>query len=339
MMIKYTGLPFLLLLICLATNKGSAQSISASQGQGNFIQFSSYSELMSGAQSLGNVQVGISPSSTKISNWKLTVQVGSVITNGTSSLNAQYISLRYNQQLASNQTIAAAVQAPQVPIPLNLSEVTLINSSSYPISAPPDYFFTLRYDIIIQGGQHLVNLTNGGYNVPLVFRLYDGQGALRSTSSTTYNFNRYFWGEIPQEASSIEVQSNAKNVTLNFTSLQNYQSGVSSSLSNGLNVKSASGYQVKVKSSNANFVSTTTSTLPVEAVKLESTAGTNASGNIQYNTLNLSITEQTLINKPAATSGAVYYNLRYYTLPNDSRFTNAQPGSYEVTLTYTLQPL
>ena len=336
--IKFIGILTLIFFAGLQSRL-SAQNISASQGQGNFIQFSTYSELMAGAQSIGNVQVAMSPSATQVRNWKLTVQVSAPISGNGTTLNAQYIALRFNQQLASNQTIANAIQAPLVPIPLNLAEVTLINSSAYPLQAPPDYFFTLRYDIIIQGGQHLVNLNNGGYNVPLIFRLYDGNGALRSTSTTVYNFNRYFWGEVPQNASSIEVQANAKNVVLNFTTMQNYQNGVSAMLTNGLNVSAASGYQVKVKSSSVNFTGTTQSTLPVAAVRLESSAGNNASGNIQYSTVNLSQSEQTLINKPTASSGVVYYNLRYFTAANDTRFINAQPGSYEVTLTYTLQPL
>jgi hypothetical protein len=142
----------------------------------------------------------------------------------------------------------------------------------------------LRYDLLIQGGQHIVNLQNGGYIVRLVFRLYDGQGVLRATSSTDYNFNRYFFGDIPN-ANSIELNARARNVVLDFVTTQHYRNGVSVSLPDGLSVTASSGYEVKVKSTSASFNTTTSSVIPVAAVKLQSTDGSNAAPGTQNFTL------------------------------------------------------
>lgn len=330
------------LILAIQYGEVSGQSIGASQGQGPFIQFQTYNQLIAGDQSQGNIQVGISPSSTRIPNWKLTIQVGAPIAAGGSSttLSPQYISLRFNQQLASNPTIAGAIGAPQTAIPLSSAEVILINNAAYALQAPPDYYFTLRYDILIQGGQHLVDLQNGNYICNLIFRLYDAQGVLRSTSTTDYNFGRWFFGEIPPSGGSIEVQPNARVVTLDFSSRTNYNSGVVLSLSDGLKVRSQAGYQLKVKCSTTNFTTTTGSVIPVDAVKIESSSGTSAPSGVTHYQLNLSNTDQTLFTKTGTTNpNSTFFNLRYFTTAGDRRFVNALAGSYTTTVVFTLQPL
>src|SRR5690606_17542585 len=143
----------------------------------------------------------------------------------------------------------------------------------------------------IQGGQQLVDLQNGGYPVNLLFRLYDSNGVLKSSSSTTYAFGKYF--NDPNAGGSnairtIALINGAQNVNLNFSSDADYQNGVSALLPNSLKVQGQNPYQIKVKSNTPNFTSSQTSIIPVSAVKLASSAGSSAPAAAEYYTINLS---------------------------------------------------
>jgi hypothetical protein len=325
------------------------QTISASQGGGAFIQFNNQSDLDNGGTSFGNVQLQLGgiAHGTSFPHFKITVQVTAPITfvNG-STLAPQYVSLKHNPALAAAPAFANAIQAPTNFISLSYSEVTLIESSATPLIAPPYYSTNIKYDLKIAGGPQLVELQNGMYYCQFTFRLYDQNGLLKSTSTAIYNFGKYFngtgggsgGGDTP--ITSLSLVNGAPNTALNFTSGSDYINGVSVTINNGLRVQSTAPYQIKVKSSAANFSSSQSTIIPVNTIKLQSTNGVpSPPSGMTHNTITLDNVSKTLLVKGSYTDpNPVYYNLKYSTTPNDINFINAQQGAYTTTLTYTMEP-
>src|SRR5690606_1874141 len=105
-------------------------------------------------------------------------------------------------------------------------------------------YFYLKYDLQIQGGQHLMDLQNGTYYAPLLFQFYDGNGNLRVSSTTVYNFGKWFSDPHaggPNAYRTITLINGAHDVHLNFASDYDYQNGVSVSIANGLKVQGQAG--------------------------------------------------------------------------------------------------
>jgi hypothetical protein len=321
-------------------------SISASQGNGVWIQFLNQNDLDNGGTSIGNVQLQLSIGHDKsLPNFKITVQVTAPITfvNGT-TLAPQYVSLKHNPAIAEVPAFANAIQAPTNYIALNYNEVTLIQSSAIPLYAPPYYSTFIRYDLKIAGGPQLVELQNGEYRCQLTFRLYDKNNQLKSTSTAVYNFGKYFngtGGSGGTPITSLTLVNGASNVGLSFTNGGDYVNGVSNTIANGLRAQSTAPYQIKVKSSAANFSSSQSSIIPVSAVKLLTSAGIAApSTEMTYTgTISLDNIAKTILKKNGWTDpNPVYYNIKYSTTPNDPNFRNARSGIYTTTLTYTMEP-
>lgn len=328
----------------MAQPKKKDITLSSSQGGGSYIQFNNQNDLDNGGTSIGNIQLQFAiPGGSNESHWKITVQVTSPITVNNTTLDPQYVSVKHNPALSSAPAFANAIQAPQVFIPMSYNEVTLIASSATPLVAPPYYSVNIRYDLKIQGGPQLVELQNGSYPCQLTFRLYDSDGVLMSSSSTTYGFGKYFNGTGGGGGStpltSLTLVNGAQNTALNFNGPADYVTGVSLTINNGLRAQSTDPYQIKVKSSAANFSTSQSSIIPVSAIKLQSTSGVPSPSNVTLNTISLDNVGKTLLVKNAYTDpNPVYYNLKYSTTPNDATFKNARSGTYTTTLTYSMEP-
>jgi len=334
--------------LLLSGTKLMGQTLSASQGGGNFIQFMNQNDLDNGGTSLGNVQLQLGDMAygSSFPHFKITVQVTAPITfvNGT-TLAPQYVSLRHNPSLAAAPAFANAIQAPTNFISLSYNEVTLIESSATPLVAPPYYSTNIRYDLKIAGGPQLVELQNGMYYCQFTFRLYDQNGGLKSTSTATYNFGKYYngtgggSGNGGTPVTSLTLVNGAQDIGLNFIDESDYTNGISVTINNGLRTQSTDPYQIKVKSSGANFSSSQSTTIPVNSVKLQSTNGVPAPSEVTHNTISLDNIAKTLLIKIGYTDpNPVYYNLKYSTTANDTNFKNARAGIYTTTLTYSMEP-
>jgi len=225
---------------------------------------------------------------------------------------------------------------------MSYSEVTLIESSATPMIAPPYYSTYIKYDLKVQGGPQLAELQNGNYLCPLTFRLYDQNGTLRSSSTTTYNFGKYFngtGGTGGTPLTSLTLVNGAQDASLNFNTGEDYNNGTAITINNGLRVQSTAPYQIKVKSSAANFSSSGPSVIPLGAVKLMSSNGTAGPIEVTHNTISLNNVNTTLMTKNGWTDpNPVYYNLKYFTTANENSFKNARSGIYSTTLTFTMEP-
>jgi hypothetical protein len=193
-----------------------------------------------------------------------------------------------------------------------------------------------KFDMLIQGGNHLI-LPNGTYTSSLVFSLYNQANQLISTS----NCNITFQVNSTTNSYTLLLQNSANQIDMNLSTPAAIISGVSVSKAQGLKVTGYSAYQVIVKTSNANLVSsTTTNTISVAAISLEVTKYTTTNPGITCFTRALSVTDQYFVTNPLShyTQQVVEYNLRYFTAPGDSRFSGSS-GTFTTNVLFVAIPM
>lgn len=225
----------------------------------------------------------------------------------------------------------------------NNAEVFLILSSPYHLynkGTGNSYFdMLIELNLIVSGGSYLKNLlVPGSYAYPefpikLEFKLYDKDNVLlgnyytNHTIQVSYNLS----GTPPTENEySLQIINNAKNALLELKSMADYINGASVTYENGVIVSSNIGYQLKVKSQQANFISEDGNTLPLDIVKVQLMPNGNA--------ISLSTTNQVLYNGISTNSQTQSFDLKYSTTPNDSRLYEAEVEDYKTTLTYEISP-
>lgn len=339
------------LLECVSHfNVSAQQSLAASNGQ-TFPSITDTNSLVNGTSFSNAIQLQFSSNGSALSNWKLTVQAvtGNFVPGSshpqTVYMPTSYWALKYgytnnNGTTIDNSRIAATTTA----LSLATSEVTLINSSAY---TDGFYYFAMYYTLVLSGSRQLLKLYNDGYSTVLRFRLYNNGTELRAQTDYTLNVNVYPpYGQIPQAVSqytnSIALQNGASNVTLNFANTDALKQGVETTIADGLKVTSTDGkFQIVMQTNAANFTkSGVVSTLPVSSVKLVPSQGSSTS-NAAYSTVSLSNNQQTIISNNSSAEGSFLYNLKYTTKlnTNQTAFINADFGTYETQITYTMNPL
>jgi hypothetical protein len=121
----------------------------------------------------------------------------------------------------------------------------------------------------------------------------------------------------------LELQNLANEINLDFNTLANYTNGVSVTKARGMRVVGYQPYQVMIKTSGLNLVSTGSTTIPVGAVKIQATKYTSTSGGISTFTRELSTSNQVIVTNPMVdnTQQVTEYDLQYYTAPGDPRLS------------------
>ncbi|TCC96755.1 hypothetical protein [Pedobacter psychroterrae] len=122
-------------------------------------------------------------------NWKIKVRALGNFTNGSANINPQYISIRFNRVDAGAPS-AGAMGVSNVLVPLNTTEVTLINSNAA-FATPPTYYAAHKFDMVVAGGSHLL-VGSGTYTAILRFTLYNSSNIAISTKEITTSFNVVF---------------------------------------------------------------------------------------------------------------------------------------------------
>ncbi|TKC08637.1 hypothetical protein [Pedobacter frigoris] len=152
--------------------------------------FDTYEDIQAGESFIDfiTLQFGI-PYNSNCPGWKLKVRALTNFTNGSATIDAQYVSLRFNR-VTTGSPSAAAMGVSTAAIPLSTSDVTLINSNA-PFMAPPDYNAVHKYDMLVQGGNHLM-VGSGTYSATLVFSLYNSSNVLVSTKNLTASFTVFY---------------------------------------------------------------------------------------------------------------------------------------------------
>jgi hypothetical protein len=302
------------------------------------IVFSTYDQLMAGGTALQYItaQINLTTGGINCPSWSLTVKASGNFSNGSNSVPLNYTAVRFNT--VNGGPSGGDIGISPNPFPLSTSEVTIIDHSREPISSASTYTFEIKYDLMIQGGSHLLVPTNGDYQTNLSFYLYAQNGQLISTASTNAKFQIYY---APNTNSTLQLQNGANNISLNFNSAADILNGVSDTKTDGMVVTAFYGHQVIVKASGSNLVAPGISyTIPVSVVNLLVTTNASQEGIVCYS-VPLSTASQVVVSNPM--SDYLYqninYTLKYSIAGGNSYVSRGPPGVYTANIVFAIVPL
>lgn len=300
---------------------------------GSQISFSGYNELMAGKTAQEYLTIQYEASNSTCQGWSLKVRALGNFSNGNFQIAPEHVMLRFNR-VSSGGPPASAIGVSTNPVPLSTSDVTLIDHSQTGFQKT---YTAHAFDMIVEGGNHLLTATNGSYSAYLLFTLYNEnnqivsetqvRGTFQVQSATNYSFT-------------LLLQNTADQVSLAFNTTSDIINGVSSTKLSGLKITGYSPYQVIVKTSADGYSSGSSSyTLPAEVIKLEVTPPAGYTG-ITCHTYNLSPAGQVFISNPMNSSSyqVVQYNLRYFTDPSDGRIVSVPEGTYSSNVLFIIVP-
>ena len=304
--------------------------------------FDSYTELEDGITASQHISLAYNtPSASTCAGWKLTATATGHFTGGSEMVTLDHAFIRFNT--ASGGPAPASIPMPTLPVPLSTTETTLVAQSNAAIEVPPAYYFTHKFDLIIEGGAHLF-LPNGTYSTTLIFSLYDQSGSQVSTTSALIYFTINYQGS--GGGSSLTLTSGGDLVSFNYSSVSDYQNGITVSKPASLYITSYYDYQIIAQTVDPAFSSPgTPATFPVSVITLTpALAASSPSGcntGVTCNTLGLSDSPQVLISDTNTDYPChqLYYDLTYSTQPNDPDIFSAPEGTYEAKLMLILAPL
>ncbi len=290
--------------------------------------FSTYAEVVAGGTASNgiNLQWGV-PSNTTCTGFSLKVRATGDFVCGASTVSPAYASIKFNS--ASGGPSAAALGLITTPIQLSTSEITLISNTNTLVQPPPNNF-THLYDLIIQGGTHLIKPDNGTYTTSLVFSLYDSNNQLLRSTTVNVSFHYTYSGNYQFN---LQLAGGASNVSFNFNSGSTYTNGISIMQNNALSVLAHVPYEIIAKTDAPDFTSSNTNPLAVSVLKLQ--ASMNSQPNhISTFSFPLSAMDQTLIRSTQSSNPAINFHLRYFTDPGNTIILNAdKQHPYTTTIT------
>ena len=191
--------------------------------------------------------------------------------------------------------------------------------------------WNFEFEVDIEGGENLKNLTSGRYSMDLTFRLtvYVGlfsSNSYESRSKVNINYSKL---ELANE-----IVVNAKQVALSLATVDDYTGGISKTFNNGLSVTYNTGYKVNVHTTNSEF---NNSTIPVNVVdmKIDGSPAFGTSSGAKP----LSTNSTTLFQGLGTNGKSRDLDIHYYIKPENARkLLTYDPDEYETTLIYTLLP-
>lgn len=338
---------YTVVILILSVFKLQAQIPAFSSWSNTYISVYSYD----GASQTGGITLRITQSGPlNISNWKMSVKaIPSTISNGhyfpPEKMSLHPSSISGQAQDPGPLPTISTIGILNNTILANNSDVYFIPLSNAPLYNKGTYnsYYDLQmiFDLNILGGSYLTDLKAGSpqYPVSLLFTLYGANNEVLRTTVVNYTIQVHasLSGTPPVENKySIKVSSGARNGLLNVSSLSDYVNGASVTYTNGLSIASNTDYQVSVKSMSSTFSSIQGNTLPLGIVNV---ALLPTSGNQAYVTAKpLSNASQILSTGNTTNNQAVYYDIKYYTSPNDQRLVQAKMDEYTITLQYEITP-
>ncbi|RZK80688.1 MAG: hypothetical protein EOO92_07275 [Pedobacter sp.] len=188
---------FLLIIISIAVSwlTTTAQTLDSYGGSGAQIQ--NEAEVISGKTennyltvSLGNLSGGLNLGP----GWTYRVRANGNFVNGLSAIPSQYISLQLQSTSGGPSGITGGT------VPLTATDSQLANGSQT-LSTPPTYYMEHKYNIIIQGGSHLLIQNTGTFSTTLTISLYNASGTLVTVKNNVaisfqVNYSNYCQGAV-----------------------------------------------------------------------------------------------------------------------------------------------
>ncbi|MHA4896678.1 hypothetical protein ACXZ1K_18155 [Pedobacter sp. PWIIR3] len=216
-----------------------------------------YTETQSGSTTNSQTTLTISniPYGTNLpAGWTLKIKANGPFTNGSNSIASQYVSLKFRSVDAGPGGVSGSS------VPLTATPTNLIATANA-LTAPNDYYVAQKFDLIIQGGSHLLVSTTGTFSTTLTLSLYNNLGALIATNSAIpVSFNVNF-----SNSCSGAALSAAGGTSYNFDTYAKVQSGGTAvdalTLQYNPNAANCIGWSLKIRA-NGNFVNGLSSVAP-----------------------------------------------------------------------------
>jgi len=304
---------------------------------GSPIQLNTYNALLNGGTAVQYLGAQINTFAAGVCPyWKLTVRATGNFSNGAKELDLRYVSIRFNT--VTGGPSGGQIGIPTNPFVLSMNETVLIPRSNVPIDVTKYQTYQIMYDMIIQGGNQLLVLTNGEYATNLVFNLYDQNGNLISTSTNRAVFQVYYDAN---NSTKVDLQNGADNILMQFTTPSSIANGVTVNIPNGLSVTSYSSHQLIAKAATNRLASASDplNFIPISTIRLSLSAA-GPYNNITCYSVPLSVNGQVVADNPMSdyTYQNVFYNLVFSIAGNDPNVIAAPPGTYTSSMVLTLVP-
>ena len=279
----------------------------------------------------------------RLNQWKLTLKLADdhkLTSNPNYSIGAQYAQVSLNNESTSG---APDVNPPNTPFTMSkYDEVTLVEST-VPFTAQQYIGRTLSYNLFIEGGYHLLVSPNGRYDANYEIRLYgrnNGNQPYQLVASNFYGAQSIF--QINYEGNhgvqEVTLQNGANQFNFAFLDANDYANGKSIEIQNGLRVRAYDTYELTIKSSNAEFVSQTTSaTIPISVLKAEASINGSQQDISFLGPVTLSTSDQAIISRTDTWPQLLEYNIRLFIPPNAIQLP-VEEATYTAYIYFTIAP-
>ena len=231
--------------------------------------------------------------------WTVKVRANGNFTNGAHSIPSQYVSLKYRNPIQAHPGVTGTE------VPLTVTDANLITTTQ-PLNTPPTFSMAQDFDMLIQGGDHLMIPQTGVYTTTITLSFYTNAGQLIATTtipiSISVNFNNGCMGMVLMASS---------NVNYDFDTYAGLLSG--GTAANALTVQyrpngaNCGGWSLKIRA-NGNFTNGSSTISPEHvAIRFNNVSQgmpTAAAIGVTNNLMPLSTSDVNLIN----TSNAAFRN-------------------------------
>ena len=282
--------------------------------------------------------------------WRVSVRLKQPITANSGNYILPAIKISFQPVSTSGQAYPNPIPSvSQIGVPLNVflqegPEVFLVpqsNAALYnqPASINGYYELQLKFSMHIMGGAYLGNYPSWiTFTAPLQFTAYDQYNNIIGKADHNFQFLIGKLSGTPTDPPemSLKFEANAVNGTLEFKSMTDYINGVSATYPSALIISSNTNYQIKLKSLQSQFVSLAGNTIPLDAVKLKLNPVSQTTGTVY--SVSLSSSPQLIATGNSTQGTNVYYDINYFTNPNDTRFIDAKSEEYTTTIQYVITP-
>lgn len=266
---------------------------------------------------------------------------------------ADKISLRWTTDNNHPQTNLTTIGANRNDIPLQrTAETMLIERSLTPLSSNGRHYtnITLFSALKIAQGKYLDDFISGRdqythikYNIPVIYTLYDEHKNV--LGSQQINYTLHIHPKLSDGALvdiepdySLQISTEASDVSLSFRTVSDYQNGVALHLSNAIKVNALTDYELIVKATETSFQRNGGGTLPLSILSLQLTPGQNVSGMLSNPKRVLSSTPQTILIGKSERKVAQFFNLSYEAKLTSEQAATNTAGTYTASLLYQLMP-
>lgn len=305
--------------------------------------FSTYSEMVSGKTLNSQISIPIQyyGSNMDVNEWKLTARLTQDFTsevNSAYTVGAQYAYLKFNSQENSGSANGIFINVPNQVFQLSkYNEITLIHSNVNLNGAVNRLF---RYNLTIQGGNHLLVSPNGMYNTSYEFKLYkisNGTEQLIGIYTSPIGDARFqlsFGGNFGSQ--SVILQNGAQQFNLNYNTPSDYTVEKSVTIPNALRVNTYNS-QLAVEASGDFISSTSSQTLPLSNLKLQLSTNQTYKGLQIISPVTLSTATQPVSIRSSSTPQDITYNVKFF-IPANSPGLNVNPGTYSTRVYFVIMP-